>query len=475
MSPLRALKSFRIVASQHAVGALITLFFVAGCAYVAGSLWPRQYVGVSVLGLAPGVAPGHEQEAIDSLLRQLPSESDLTAIVTKYQLYPQAMQASGVTQADEYLLSRVSLNEIPSGDQNGIQVQLRYKSSDRNQAQEITEALTNAFVKPVSGSASAVAAASQGSAAPTADSVPADSQPSEQLSSPSMAADNSARIAAIQRKIDSAEKLQARMQAAQEQNEETLSNLKLQQEKLKAQAASESLPKPVTPASNPEVQRLQAQLTDATKKLAALKDRYTDKFPDVIAQEELVQDIQAKLGRALEAAAASSSPAPEKPATSTASALAEIESQQAKARLAGARIEADLEANRMVIARLTDQLNNTKSAAPPVAPPHFSSLGKLTITKHVESSPVPVATPSASASFVVVQPAAVNVSPVFLDPRFLLPVSLVLGIFAALFAVIVAEWHDPSIKSEGVLRREIPSSAVYLGGVPRIRHEVIVQ
>jgi hypothetical protein len=51
--------------------------------------------------------------------------------------------------------------------------------------------------------------------------------------------------------------------------------------------------------------------------------------------------------------------------------------------------------------------------------------------------------------------------------------SVALGTLAALVAAWLAELRDPSIRTERVLRRELPSSAEYLGGIPRVRHEAI--
>jgi len=47
------------------------------------------------------------------------------------------------------------------------------------------------------------------------------------------------------------------------------------------------------------------------------------------------------------------------------------------------------------------------------------------------------------------------------------------GLLTAAFAVWLAERRDPSIRNEGMLRNELPASALFLGGIPRVRHEVV--
>jgi hypothetical protein len=105
----------------------------------------------------------------------------------------------------------------------------------------------------------------------------------------------------------------------------------------------------------------------------------------------------------------------------------------------------------------------TGEAAPPQQP---LSNGSAAETPAAGAASIP-------APFFLVRQPALATSPFFFARAFLWPLSLVLGLLAAFAAAWLAERRDPSIRNEGMLLHELPPSAVYLGGIPRIRHEVV--
>ena len=519
---VRPLKAIPQLLRQHRKVAIVAFAFTVVAALAAAALWPKQYTGSAIIALGPGADQHDQHQEIASLLQQLPAEQDLTSIVNQYQLYPELVTSNGVQQADEYFLSRVSIREMGTED-GGEQVRLAYSGSDRDMVLGVTDALAQSFTRPIAKPA-------EEAATPAADSTASSAAPSTLMTGvstpPPMDGENAAaqtavappkpattqaapalkqRLggrrfrqhlaakrhrdpAAIQRKLDAARSTQSGLLAAQKQNTATLAQLKTDQAKLAALAVPhEERPAPQERRPSIEEERLRQQLTDAKKRLADLRERYTEVYPDVIATKERVEELQTQLNRVV-AATPPPAPAPQKPAPNNAAALAAVNSGLAQAQTAQANLEDEIERNRMDIARLEDQLAQAKSAAASdsqeVLLPTETALPAITqppVNATITAAPttaasIPQAAATASAAaFVIIEPATVHIDPVYLNREFLWPISAFLGFLAAMIAAYIAERRDPSIQNEGMLRHEIPPSAVYLGGVPRIRHEVIVE
>ena len=300
----------------------------------------------------------------------------------------------------------------------------------------------------------------------------------------------------------------AKLREALEQNAAALDDLRTQQQK--AETAPPPAPAPKDPAAtqhqpDPQLEHLRQQLAGAQRTLDALRLRYTDEYPDVVIAREKVQDIQLDISRlavttrATRPQAASKSatqPQPEAGRTAPVGPsidLAAIAAQLRQAEAAETNLRDAIDRNRSETARLEAAIAAQGNANAAGTSPNLQAALALAAenpadgseTGSAKAAPMPLAsaasaqkqdpstsTPS-SAPFFLVQQTTVATTPFFLARKLLWPLSLVFGILAALLAAWVAERRDPSIRGEGMLRHELPPSAVYLGGIPRIRHEVV--
>jgi len=138
------------------------------------------------------------------------------------------------------------------------------------------------------------------------------------------------------------------------------------------------------------------------------------------------------------------------------------------------------------IAKGTDASDTTQPIIPPTAPPTAPPATASTKapdaagTNPVAPSPSDLPTPGSvstvpafAAPMSLAQAPTVAITPVCFAAPLCWLISIAFGGLAAFLAAWLAERRDPSIRSESMLRRVLPTSAAYLGGIPRVRHEVI--
>ncbi len=310
-------------------------------------------------------------------------------------------------------------------------------------------------------------------------------------------AQSSALLKQLQLNLIEGEKLKE----ASEQNAATLDDLRKQQQKSEANsvpAAAPIAPPPQRPI-DVQIERLRQELGVAQHKLDTLRQRYTDQYPDVVIAREKVQDIQLDLSR-LTATAARTAPLQQpqtrharvEPPVDPAALAAQIrQAEAAQTNLSEAiarnqnetvRLEAAVGAEGNSKAggtspSVSDALamaSQTEATPQSNAGPLNDSVSADNLSANKPSAPDTTrpALP-ATAPFFMVRQTTITTTPFFFARNFLWPLSLVFGFLAALAAAWLAEQRDPSIRNEGMLLHELPPSAVYLGGIPRIRHEVV--
>jgi hypothetical protein len=291
----------------------------------------------------------------------------------------------------------------------------------------------------------------------------------------------------------------AKLREALDQNAATLDDLRKQQQKSLAPPAP--LPKAPAPPRPIDIQleRLHQELAAAQRNLDTLRLRYTDEYPDVVLAREKVQDIQLDLTR-LTAAARTGKPQPQPEPKHAPPVQARIDpavvaAQINQAEAAQTNLREALERNQNETARLETAIaggGRSKNSEASSSLKALSSLtqgsgdqletqqddlGDVTLSSTNSTADLTPSTPSASplmsAPFFLVRSTTIATTPFFFAGKIFWPFSLVFGILAAMIAAWAAERRDPSIRNEGMLLHELPPSAVYLGGIPRIRHEVV--
>ncbi|AXC11806.1 hypothetical protein ACPOL_2484 [Acidisarcina polymorpha] len=488
-----------------------------------GEIYPKHYSGSATLAVNPLYAslsqpapdplpvPAAENQTsyTAALIRRVAAQQDWTGIVTRFHLYPEMTRNGEISRAASELASQISLQPVPGPDLKSDAVLITYTGTDLTQVLGVTTAITDGFTK-AAGNVKAKSAsnsdslyapvilptiepfAEPGSTQHRQRNLPLANSPQSNSSSNS----NGASIAVLSNKLQSSLARGVTLQQALDQNTATLTELQqeLQAARHKNEVASQPPQPPVEIKPDPQEERLHQELTRAQQELAQLRDRYTDEYPDVVAARHKVQDLQLDISRIAAIAprptkasvtAQASAEAHAAAAKAAAAELEQISTQIAQAQSAQDNLQESLQQDQQETTRLQAGLaaaRRSDGAARPAdhnndarpAPEHLNA----NATTHLSPDPGAVAGDSSSlgsSPFILVQRASITTRPAIFAIELLLPLSLVFGILVAFFAAWFAERRDPSIRDEGMLRHELPASAMYLGGIPRIRHEVIAE
>jgi hypothetical protein len=458
------------------------------------------------------------------MIHEAAAHQNWAAIVDRFRLYP-GMGAG----APEYLASQVALEPVAAPELGGGEaIRLSYSGGERDVVAGVIGAVADSFTQPVAGlqpQAAPQEAKSNPAAkneeplyAPVILPVPEAPEPLPRTTARTArrlhAAHKQARhahgapaksahasrpqnrqtypqSAALLAQLRASLIEGAKLRQASDQNAATLDELRNQQQRAEAAPAVKA-PVPI-PAPRPvdfQLEHLRQELAAAQRNLDSLRQRYTDEYPDVVIAREKVQDIQLDLARLNTAArGAKPQPAPAEPRraqpqTPFDPALLPAQIRQAEA--AQTTLHDAMERNRIETARLEAAIAAEGAPKAISAQPatNFSDQIATQATEEITPPEQPLSNGSAAetptqgmasipAPFFLVRQPALATSPFFFARAFLWPLSLVLGLLAAFAAAWLAERRDPSIRNEGMLLHELPPSAVYLGGIPRIRHEVV--
>ena len=465
-------------------------------------------------------------------LRQTVAQLDWAGIISRYHPYSEIEADGGPAHAAARLASQVSI--APASEMGADVARITYTGSDRDLVLGITNEVADGFVKPVVQVAppAVKTVPEEPLYAPVIlpDFTPTALKPAPKATrnrarretrsgrrhrraaatpATAIVPDPAELSAALQASLaDGANLRNALNHSAANLNhlKEQLNEQHMQLGPASQPSAGATTPQPAK-RPTPEEQRLSQDLAKAQRELAILRDRYTGEYPDVVAATDRVQDLLSDISRinALTPAAPKTQSQSDTGRAAIAD-LAALVKQINEAEAAQTRLQHAVERNENETARLKEKLATAspadasvtagadQTASPPdqlLASGSDATLAAANINPNstpvsselnsVAVNPAPSSgamTPAAttdglSSPFFLVHQPEVTTHPLIFAPRFLLPLSLVFGILAALLAAWLAEWRDPFIRSEIMLRHELPTSAVYLGGIPRIRHEVI--
>jgi hypothetical protein len=525
MFAVRAAKDWLLLIEQHKKTCLPAFLGGILLYLCVAMLWPKQYLGSALVELNPSInwQPdiSNQHLTATAAIRRASSRADWAAIVERLHLYPQTVADGRLADAADYLASQVSIKQIEDPAHGGLIVRIDYTDPNRNLALGVTQAVVENLVKPMllvgDGSGEPLPALSNRQIAPP--TLKTSTRQQRRSAHPSNAARHTAPD-----KAELTQQLQARaaegssLQDALGRNTLELNGLRDQlqrEEEQMAATAAEPAPqrKSAAPKVDPRVEHLRGELARAQQALLELQQRYTDDYPDVVAARERVQDLQLDLSR-IAALDPSPAPSPAKeeaaPPQPAASSKANTDAAHAETlrRLSGSqatqdKLRQDIDRNRAAVTRLQSELAERNATDSPSAsaanPPDLSTTaqagaaqsgaaepagdssqlspstpGESTAmaTSFTNSLSVPLSAPL-SAPLALAQSPTVAASPRLFAGWILWILSVALGTLAALVAAWLAELRDPSIRTERVLRRELPSSAEYLGGIPRVRHEAI--
>ena len=459
-----------------------------------GELYPKQYAGSATVAVSPQHAwpapksldPGAASPsvALAAAIRQRQAGVDWPAIVDRYRLYPDLVASSGKAAAAAYLASQITLQPAPAPDLGTEAVRFTYSGTRLEKVAGVIDSLVDSFTKtdnnasPSSRTAEAIDPLYAPVVLPTIHRL-AEPQPGRRRVEGSRGAEPGITAAAISLQLQASLDRGATLRQAAQQSAANLDQLRQDYRAAEQKMHSAAAPAPVAERkSDPQEERLHQELARAQNQLAALRERYTDEYPDVVAARQKVADIQLDISRI--AAIAPSAPKQQTNASSQAAKAIQVEVDRVAAQIGEAEaaqnsFRASIESNDRETARLRTQLataSRTPTMSPRADSDHPPMPAPMSKTDPVAPSKVN-AEPSGAPRFFLVHPTVVKTHPAIFSVDLLFGLSLVFGAMAALFATWLAERRDPSIRNEGMLRHELPASAVFLGGIPRIRHEII--
>lgn len=477
---------------------------------------------------------GSQRDTATAAVRQATTPADWAAIVTRLHLFPETVADGRLDWAASYLASQVSIQQTEDAKHSGVVVRIEYTNSERDAALGVSQAVADNLTRPVSllslgnlatapallPKVNAAAApqdvspvARQMANAPAKVIIPVRNESKRRMQS-------SAPAPELTRRLQAGIAEGQILQDAFNENTQTINSLRQQLavEDKKA-AAAQQAPRPAVerkgavPKPDPQIEHLREELARSEQALAGLQQRYTDDYPDVVAAKERVRDILLDMNRVQTAYLASARtqapmPAAKPPATPPFDPAVrnELVRRLNESQAAEEKLQEDIEHNQAEVARLRLEVALSRNASapsvpapedagstaaapasatsplaqapsPPVVPPQPSSASLSSASPPLEtdlpspagsSSSIPVSTPMSLA-----ESATVRTSPVIFAGRLAWMLSVALGCAAALAAALLAERRDPSIRGERMLRHELPPSTVFLGRIPRVRHETV--
>jgi capsular polysaccharide biosynthesis protein len=278
---LEAIYERRKVARDVLLGVLILSGMFA--------LWAGRYSATATVQLTSTSPQQARAHALD-LARSTLSDERLAAILQQAQLYPEMVRTRGQATAVEYMRSRISLRAAGRGDNTG-EVQVTYLSSEKATALKVANALAQSLTE-VKPSAADLLSAN------TAETI------ERQLE------ESRSELKELEaHRHRHARRLRTSVHRASVEYKKTLIVPELQKgqtsEPVRAGSSAVSVPLPETSA----VKATQQQIKDAEARLVALRERYTDQYPDVQDTQEQLQELRSKLRR-LQADSAASAKEP---------------------------------------------------------------------------------------------------------------------------------------------------------------------
>ena len=487
---------------------------------------PKHYTGSALLAERrplPAILGLSEEnlhhERMASQLQQVTARLNWVAISEQYRPYPSIQATSGLPQAAAYLASQVSIQQVAAPNLGGEAIRISYGAKNRDLVLGVIDAVADGFAKappiPDDAGTGKVSAPVPAPVLPVKHDQPV--LPSREQPSPAAPMKPGPSAATLSSRLQASLAAGEELQQTLRQNTAVLMQLHESLQKLEAQAraaavvAANPLPEKREYKPSAQEEQLKADVAQAQRVLAELKTRYTDEYPEVVAAKDRVRDLHLDLDRIIAAsnaaqakAAAAPQPKPEpQHLRDTAPLLAQIDSTEAFQ----TKLQQDIAQNQNETSRLQAALakakqpeashlparNDSGTASQSLSPdslnqddgPPASSFSSITASSSQQPDPAPGSTSLSSSDssataqdalqspFFLVSEPTVTTRPAIFAESLLWPVGLVCGLVSAFLAIWIAERVSPSIRNERMLHRELPPSAVYLGGIPRIKHEVI--
>jgi hypothetical protein len=239
------------------------------------ALWAWQYSASAIVRLTSSSAGQTATTAVDKASNLLTPQL-LAAILKQAELYPEMVQSRGEASAIHYLRSRISLQ--PAGKDNSTgEVRVTYRSSDKATAIQVTNALVQRLsqVKPNPASLSSV---------DTAAAIDYQLQDSRSELKQFAARKH-------QRAKGAARRTSRHRTAHNEDNKPSVL------EQTAEKTAVGSSPALLLSPEALQAKALQQQIKEAEARLAELRQRYTDQYPDVQDTQEQLQELRSQLSR----------------------------------------------------------------------------------------------------------------------------------------------------------------------------------
>jgi hypothetical protein len=511
MFVVRAARNWLSLMREHRISAVGG--FVAGVVLFAlvARIWPKQYIASATVAIDPAYTlqadGGTQLRTITEAISQATTKEQWAEIIARLGLYPKTIANGGLDQATADLASQVSIAPGSDPKLGGSVVRIAYAGRDPG----IVASLVNAVAGNLTKSRRQERAMEEVNTAssPASGLIASRNQRVEKSAKKVTYTARSERSGPIAPQL--ANQLQVtiaegvKMQVALNENGLALEQLHERLADLDAtQKNAKSVTQPVQPvktaepepsAVDPQIERLQQDLTREQQTLVQLRARYTDDYPDVVAEREKVHDLQLDLSRLAPIAprVAKVSPPPaaivaKPPVQASYVALREeLEQQLAETEATHVQLEEGLAHNRALVAQLQARIPSTSrhsgdaqipnpqeiSQPPGIDATTQSPADEVLSGTARASAPGNSPSPADSPALVLAQGPIVTGSPFFFAGRVSWFFSIVFGLLTAWLAVWLAERSNPSIRNEGMLRNELPASAVFLGGIPRVHHEVV--
>lgn len=452
MNAIRAVKNSLRLFRQHPIVAALGFILGVTSWLLTSAHWPKQYTGTALIAWngqpSPisrlGEGPRYEarRAALTALLRDVTARLDWSEILRRCGCDP---GGPGISERAAALASQASIQQISSPNLGGDGVRIVYTAGDRDNVIQVIHAVADGLTRPSGHDVPRLAATSL---APS--SVPPLYAP---VDLPTVNTDQEkplfekhrrhsphkrlAHLGAMSPKKKHA-KASERAQSQEEPLQTVASNGFVDQPSAAPDNATALASPLLSLSASPSLQRerLRQDFERLERELADLRDRYSSPHPDLAANREKLRYLQVDLvGVAASTSISGGTHAKVLPAT-----------------------ESDADAGAIPASYTQSSEAAGESTREAAAGPGS------TLTANVPQS-----------AFFLARVPTISTRPQIFAAALLWPLCFTFGFTVAMLAAWLAERQQPSIRNEGMLLRELPASAVYLGGIPTIRHEVVAE
>lgn len=427
----------------------------------AGAFFTRQYSASAVLALnlqAVQNTNGAENSPVEIAWSVL-SDQQITDIINQFRLNGGMTSLRAQGRDFTYVRSNISFTAMqPPGSSSG-QVAVSYTGESPSQAIGVANAIAMdvSEARAPARQASQPDNAPQPSLAPIAASNDALEKSRERLQQLSQAQGQD--TSALQAQLKQRWKKDAALQAQRRDAAGRLAALEQQSYELsQADARAQRRAAALAPKPNPARTALELQIVEAQNRLTALRQRYTELYPDVQETESTLAALQARLSRM----PPDNPPAAPKP-PSHAAELSALVAQEDPLRLTVSELDDEIRSNQDAAQALRKQITGAQGAAQAYAAEQQRYNTLLQVQEALDAG--------ASAGAANASPPGAPQIPLFMiveSASFALPVGVffrpafwiltgVFALLAAAFSIYMAEQFAPAVHEKEPFRSFYPS------------------